>query len=77
MFCEDGEWGAFVPAIASISGTGDSISELTDDLVAAAREYADDWNDSLRHAPNHADNWGFVQVVMLSDDNQLKAWLMP
>jgi hypothetical protein len=46
-------------------------------LADAAREYADEWNDGLRHASNHADNWGFVQVVMFSDDDQLRDWLVP
>lgn len=23
----------------------------------------------------HVDNWGFVEVVTLSDDDQLRAWL--
>ena len=71
----EGEWGAFVPAVPSISATGDTFDEVIDDLVSAAREYADDWNDHLRHAPNHADHWGFVQVVMLSDDAELRDWL--
>lgn len=76
MFCEGSEWGAFVPEIPSISATGDTIAEVTSDLVAAAREYATDWNEFLRHAPNHSDNWGFVQVVMLSTDKELATWLV-
>jgi len=77
VFCEDGEWNAFVPRIPSISATGDSFEELVTDLVTATREYADDWNDHLKSALNHSDNWGFVQVVILSDDNQLRDWLVP
>lgn len=77
MFCEAGEWGAFVPAIPSISATGDTLAEVSDDLVAAAREYAVDWNDFLRHAPNHCENWGFVQVILLSTDAELHDWLFP
>ena len=75
VFSEDGEWGAFLPGVPSVSATGDTLDELLDDLGDAAREYADAWNDRLRHAPNHVDNWGFVQVVTLSDDLQLRAWL--
>ncbi|RXR21559.1 prevent-host-death protein [Oerskovia turbata] len=75
VLSENGEWSAYIPSIPSISATGDTLDEVVEDLVSAAREYAVDWNDHLRHAPNHADNWGFVQVVLLSDDEQLSAWL--
>jgi predicted RNase H-like HicB family nuclease len=75
VFSEGGEWGAFVPGVPSVSATGDTLDELLDDLVVAARDYAEAWNDHLRHAPNHVENWGFVQVVTLSDDDQLRAWL--
>lgn len=27
-------------------------------------------------APNHANNWGLVQLVSLSDDDQLRDWLV-
>jgi len=29
----------------------------------------------LRHAPNHANNWGVVQFVYLSDDDELRTWI--
>ena len=75
VFHEAGEWGGYIPSIPSISGTGDTLPELMADLVAAAREFAADWCDTLRHAPNHSENWGFVQVIMLSTDEYLAAWL--
>ncbi|MEU4385689.1 hypothetical protein [Promicromonospora sp. NPDC023805] len=75
VFSEDGEWGAFVPGVPSVSATGDTLDELLDDLVVASRDYAKAWNDRLRRAQNHVENWGFVQVVMLSDDDQLRTWL--
>jgi predicted RNase H-like HicB family nuclease len=75
VFNEDGQWGAYLPQVPSVSATGDTFDELIDDLVDACREYAADWNDHLRLAPNHADAWGFVQVVTLSDDAQLRDWL--
>ena len=65
VFHEGDEWSGFLPSIPSVAGTGDSLNGLFDDLVAAARDYAADWNDHLRNAPNHTDNWGFVQVVTL------------
>ena len=43
--------------------------------VLALREYAEDWVDRLFVAPNHAGHWGLVQLVALSDDEQLATWL--
>ena len=49
----------------------DAISEL----VIALREYAADWNDHLLNAVNHANNWGIVQVIALSTDEELAGWV--
>ena len=46
------------------------------DLVVALREYAQDWNDHLRTAPNHHQHWALVTLVELSDDTQLLEWLL-
>lgn len=75
VFHEGEEWGAYLPDIPSVSATGDSLDEVLDDLILAAREYAADWVDHLRTAPNHRRNWGFVQIVALSDDDFLREWL--
>ena len=40
------------------------------------REYAEDWQLRLLNAPNHRDNWGLVQLISLSDDEQLRDWLV-
>lgn len=71
---EEGEWAAFLPGLP-ISAGGATIDEAIDDLVVAMREYAEDWHSRLRLAPNHRDAWGFVQLVDLSTDEQLRAWL--
>ena len=39
------------------------------------REYAQDWVERLQYASNHAENWGLVQLVHLSTDEQLADWL--
>lgn len=75
VFHEGEEWGAYLPDIPSVSATGDTLDEVLDDLILAAREYATDWIDHLRIAPNHQGNWGFVQLVALSDDDFLRDWL--
>jgi hypothetical protein len=55
---------------------GATLDEAADEMVDALREYADAWADHLRLAPNHADNWGLVQIVALASDEQLHAWLL-
>jgi hypothetical protein len=44
-------------------------------MVEALREYAQDWQDRLLNAPNHRENWGLVQLVELSTDEELRTWL--
>jgi hypothetical protein len=44
-------------------------------MAGALREYAEDWQDRLLHAPNHRDNWALVQLITLSSDEQLREWL--
>jgi predicted RNase H-like HicB family nuclease len=71
---EGGGWSAFIPGLP-VAADGATFEEAIDELVVAIREYADDWRARLRHAPNHSDNWGLVQLVDLSDDDQLRVWL--
>ena len=71
---EEGGWSAFVPGLP-VAADGASFDEAIDELVLALREYAQDWNDRLQHAPNHRENWGIVQLVGLSTDEQLRDWL--
>ncbi|WP_218189266.1 hypothetical protein [Tersicoccus phoenicis] len=44
-------------------------------MVLALRDYAEAWIDRLRTAPNHEQNWGLVQLITLSSDDQLASWL--
>ncbi|SEG42856.1 hypothetical protein SAMN05444920_102996 [Nonomuraea solani] len=45
-------------------------------MIEALREYAEDWQSRLLDAPNHRENWGLVQLISLSDDEQLREWLV-
>ncbi|GAB4100536.1 hypothetical protein [Sinomonas halotolerans] len=71
---EDGAWAAFLPGIP-VAAEATSLDEAVAELVAALREYAEDWTDHLSHAPNHRGHWGLVQLVELSTDDQLAGWL--
>lgn len=59
-----------------VHGDGETFDEAIDDALAALREYAEDWNTRLRLAPNHAQNHALVELVELSDDDQLRDWLV-
>jgi len=72
---EGGGWSIFLPGLP-IAADGATFDEAIDEMIDALREYADDWQDHLRHAPNHRENWGLVQMITLSGDEQLRDWLV-
>ena len=72
---EGGGWVAFLPGLP-VSGEGEDLDGALDDLLEALRDYAEDWNDHLRTAPNHQASWALVALGELSDDDQLRAWLL-
>jgi hypothetical protein len=58
-----------------VAADGATLDQAIRETVDALREYAADWIDHLSTALNHADNWGLVQLVVLSSDDQLADWL--
>jgi predicted RNase H-like HicB family nuclease len=74
VVAEGGGWSILLPGLP-IAGDGETFEEALDEMVAALREYAEDWADHLRHASNHEQNWGLVQIIDLSSDEQLRDWL--
>ncbi len=66
-------WSALIPGLP-VAGAGPTYDAAVSDVADALREYADDW-ERLQYAPNHRDNWGLVQLVALSDDDQLRRWI--
>lgn len=71
---EAGTWWAFFPGLP-VSADGATLEEAVNDAVEALREYAEDWQERLSSTPNHEGNWGLVQLVSLSTDDQLRDWL--
>jgi hypothetical protein len=55
---------------------GENLDAAIDDLIDALRDYAVDWNDRLRLAVNHQENWALAAMVELSSDEQLRSWLL-
>lgn len=68
-------WSVFIPGLP-VAADGATFDEAVDEMVEALREYAQDWQDRLLRAPNHRENWGLVQLISLSDDDQLREWLV-
>jgi len=54
---------------------GPDFDSAVDEMVGELREYAEDWESRFKHAPNHREYWGVVQLVNLSTDDQLREWL--
>ena len=74
VVAEAGGWSAFIPGLP-VAADGATFDEAVTEMIDALREYADDWQDHLYNVPNHADNWGLVQLTAVSDDSQLREWL--
>lgn len=72
---EGGGWSVFIPGLP-VAADGASFDEAISEMIDALREYAEDWQERLLDAPNHRDNWGLVQLISFSDDEQLRDWLV-
>jgi len=68
-------WSVIIPGLP-VAADAESFGEAIAEMVLALREYAEDWQDHLRDAPNHRDNWGLVQLIVLSNDDNLRSWLV-
>jgi predicted RNase H-like HicB family nuclease len=75
VISEGGGWSVFIPGVP-VAADGATLDEAIGEMVEALRDYAEDWQDRLLDSPNHRENLGLVQFVGLSDDDQLRAWLM-
>jgi hypothetical protein len=75
VVAENDGWSLFIPGLP-VAADGPTLDDAVDEMVDALRDYADEWTDHLRLAPNHADNWGVVQIVALASDEQLRDWLL-
>lgn len=75
VVAEGAGWAALIPGVP-VHGDANSFDEAIDDLIDALRDYAEDWNERLRSAPNHAHHRSLVKLVELSDDEELREWLL-
>jgi hypothetical protein len=75
VVAEAGGWSVFIPGLP-VAVDGASFEGAIDEMIDALREYAEDWQERLADTPNHRDNWGLVQLISLSTDDQLRDWLV-
>jgi predicted RNase H-like HicB family nuclease len=68
-------WSVFIPGLP-VAADGESFDEAITEMIDALREYAEDWQERLLNTPNHRDNWGLVQLISFSNDDQLRRWLV-
>jgi hypothetical protein len=59
-----GLWLPELDTHASAPTLGEALRELADVML----EYAEDWEEHLRHAANHRDNLGYVRRIELAGD---------
>lgn len=74
VFQEDGAVGIAISELG-LAVEGVNFAAAVAEMVIALREYEADWTDHLLNAPNHVNNWGVVQIIALSTDEQLAAWV--
>lgn len=58
-----------------VSGQGESFEEAGDELIDSLRDYAKTWVEDLREYPNHKHRWNVVNLVLLSNDDELRTFL--
>jgi predicted RNase H-like HicB family nuclease len=75
VVAEAGGWSVFIPGLP-VAADGATFEEAVVEMIDALREYAEDWQEHLLDAPNHRNNWGLVQLISLSTDDQLRDWLV-
>lgn len=75
VIAEAGGWSVFVPGLPA-AADGATFDEAIAEMIVVLREYAEDWQDRLLDAPYHRHNWALVQLISLSNDDQLRDWLV-
>jgi hypothetical protein len=72
---EAGGWSVYIADRPAAAG-GATFDEAVTEMADALRDYAHDWQGHLRNAASHRESCGLVQLISLSDDEQLREWLV-
>lgn len=71
---EAGGWSVFLPG-TPIAADGADLDKAVEEFIAALREYAQDWEERLRLAPNHEHMWPLALFVSMSSDTEIANWV--
>lgn len=74
ILAEDEGWSVFLPGVP-VGADGATFGAAVDNMIDALREYAADWRERLRDAPNQRAHEALVQAISVSTDDQLREWL--
>jgi hypothetical protein len=66
FFNDDDSVAIWLPELG-LHGEGGTLGEAQADLLDAVCEYVEAWQESLRHAPNHAGRRGWVRRLQLAE----------
>jgi hypothetical protein len=66
FFDDDDSVAIWLPEL-DVHGEGSTLEEAQADLVDVVCEYVEAWQESLRHAPNHAGRRGWVRRLQLAE----------
>ena len=58
-----------------VSSQGGNLDETEQGLIEALRDYSQTWVEDLKEYPNHKHRWDVVNLILLSDDDEMRAFL--
>lgn len=73
-FSSDGVVSMWIEGLP-VTGQGENFDVAGVDLIASLRDYAKTWIEELRDYPNHKNRWDVVNLVLLSNDEEMHAFL--
>ena len=73
-FSEEGHVSMWIDDLP-VSSQGENLEETEQGLIEALRDYAETWVEDLKEYPNHKHRWDVVNLILLSDDDELRAFL--
>ena len=73
-FASDGTVSMWLDGLP-VNGEGESFDVAGQGLIDSLRVYAKTWVEDLREYPNHKNRWDVVNLVLLSNDNEMRAFL--
>lgn len=73
-FSSDGQVSMWLDGLP-VSGQGETFDAAGQEIIDSLREYAKTWVEDLRDYPNHKHRWDVVNLVLLSEDDEMRAFL--